>query len=152
MSGRGSARRIRRLRSPRELQPCRSAPHSIRFSAMADGSISSPDKAPHPAWVRLLLPSVVDIFFVALLSVLVFTSVSVRLLGDAGIGWHIRTGQQIVTTHAIPRVDPFSSTMHGKPWFAWEWMYDVLVGQLERTAGVHCVWWVPAFLFSLVLT
>jgi len=82
---------------------------------MADGSTSSPDEAPHPAWVRLLLPSVVDIFFVALLSVLVFTPVSVRLLGDAGIGWHIRTGQQIVATHAIPRVDPFSSTMQGKP-------------------------------------
>ncbi len=117
---------------------------------MADGSISSPDKAPHPAWVRLLLPSAVDIFFVALLSVLVFTSVSVRLLGDAGIGWHIRTGQQIVTTHAIPRVDPFSSTMHGKPWFAWEWMYDVLFGQLERVAGLNGVVWFTAFVIALV--
>jgi hypothetical protein len=117
---------------------------------MADGSISSPDEAPHPAWVRLLLPSVVDILFVALLSVLVFTPVSVRLLGDAGIGWHIRTGQQIVATHAIPRVDPFSSTMQGKPWFAWEWMYDVLVGQLERVAGLDGVVWFTALVIALV--
>ncbi len=117
---------------------------------MADGSTSSPDEALHPAWVRLLLPSVVDIFFVALLSVLVFTPVSVRLLGDAGIGWHIRTGQQIVATHAIPRVDPFSSTMQGKPWFAWEWAYDVLVGQLERMAGLNGVVWFTALVIALV--
>jgi hypothetical protein len=117
---------------------------------MADDSTSSPDERTHSAWGRLLLPSVVDVFFVALLSVLVFTPVSVRLLGDAGIGWHIRTGQQIVSTHAIPRVDPFSSTMHGKPWFAWEWMYDVLVGQLERMAGLNGVVWFAALVIALV--
>lgn len=117
---------------------------------MADGSTSSPDETRHPVWVRLLLPSVVDIVFVAMLSVLVFTPVSVRLLGDAGIGWHIRTGQQIVVTHSIPRADPFSSTMHGKPWFAWEWMYDMLVGQLEGAAGLNGVIWFTALVIALV--
>jgi hypothetical protein len=117
---------------------------------MADDSTSSPDETPHPAWVRLLLPSVVDVLFVGLLSVLVFTPVAIRLLGDAGIGWHIRTGQQIVATHAIPRVDPFSSTMQGKPWFAWEWMYDMLVGQLERVAGLNGVVWFTAVVIAVV--
>jgi hypothetical protein len=117
---------------------------------MADDSTSSSGEARHSAWVRLLLPSVVDVFFGALLSVLVFTPASVRLLGDAGIGWHIRAGQQIVATHAIPRVDPFSSTMHGKSWFAWEWMYDALVGQLERIAGLNGVVWFTALVIALV--
>jgi hypothetical protein len=76
--------------------------------------------------------------FVALLSLLAFTVLSVRLLGDAGIGWHIRTGQLIVATHAIPRVDPFSS-MAGQPWFAWEWLYDVVAGWLDRAAGLNGV-------------
>jgi hypothetical protein len=66
-------------------------------------------------------------------------SLSVRLLGDAGIGWHIRTGQLILSTHTIPRVDPFSSTMAGHPWFAWEWLYDVLVGWLDTVAGLNGV-------------
>jgi hypothetical protein len=74
------------------------------------------------------MPSITDLFFVALLGLLVFTTLSVRLLGDAGIGWHIRTGQLILASHAIPRVDPFSATMSGQAWFAWEWLYDVLVG------------------------
>jgi len=91
-----------------------------------------------PAWVRWLLPSIGDLFFVALLGLLVFTTLSVRLLGDAGIGWHIRTGQLILATHAVPRADPFSS-MTGQPWFAWEWLYDVLVGRLESKAGLNGV-------------
>ena len=82
--------------------------------------------------------------FVALLCVLVFTPLSVRLLGDGGIGWHIRTGQQILAKHAIPRVDSFSSTMAGRPWFAWEWLYDTAVGKLEGTLGLNGVVWLTA--------
>jgi hypothetical protein len=92
----------------------------------------------NPARVGWFLPSVSDLIFVALLSLLAFTVLSVRLLGDAGIGWHIRTGQLIVATHAIPRVDPFSS-MAGQPWFAWEWLYDVVAGWLDRAAGLNGV-------------
>ncbi len=77
------------------------------------------------------MPSAADLIFIAILCTLTFTAMSVRLLGDAGIGWHIRTGQQILATHAVPRVDSFSSTMSGKPWFAWEWLYDMIVGHLE---------------------
>jgi hypothetical protein len=82
--------------------------------------------------------------------VLVFTPLSVRLLGDAGIGWHIRTGQRILATHAIPRVDPFSSTMAGKPWFAWEWLYDIVVGRLEATLGLNGVVWFTAAVIATV--
>lgn len=93
----------------------------------------------HPAWVRWLLPSAGDLLFVALLGLLMFTALSTRLLGDAGIGWHIRAGQLILATHAVPRVDPFSSSMSGQPWFAWEWLYDATVGWLEQLAGLNGV-------------
>jgi hypothetical protein len=96
------------------------------------------------------MPSGADLIFVALLGLLVFTPLSVRLLGDAGIGWHIRTGQQILATHAIPRVDPFSSTMAGRPWFAWEWLYDLAVGHLEATLGLNGVVWLTAVVIATV--
>ena len=115
---------------------------------MTEGSRSSSSARKAPAWVRVAMPSVADLIFVALLAVLVFTSLSVRLLGDAGIGWHIRTGQQILATHAIPRVDSFSSTMAGKPWFAWEWLYDVVVGQLETSFGLNGVVWFTAVVIA----
>ncbi|PYX70398.1 MAG: hypothetical protein DMG78_19045 [Acidobacteria bacterium] len=95
------------------------------------------------------MPSVADLIFVALLASLVFTPLSVKLLGDAGIGWHIRTGQEILTTHAIPRVDPFSAQIQ-KPWIAWEWLYDVIVGRLELSAGLNGVVWFTAVVIATV--
>jgi len=89
---------------------------------------------------------------VALLGLLVFTNLSTRLLGDAGIGWHIRTGQLILSTHSVPHVDPFSSSMHGQPWFAWEWLYDVLAGCLESTAGLNGVVLFTALIIAVVFT
>jgi hypothetical protein len=106
-----------------------------------------------PAWARWVVPSVSDLIFVALAGVLVFTALSVRLLGDAGIGWHVRTGQIILATHAIPRVDPFSSVssaMPGQPWFAWEWLYDVIVGWLESAAGLSGVVVFTAVVIAMV--
>jgi hypothetical protein len=94
------------------------------------------------------MPSGADLIFVALLGALVFTPLSVKLLGDAGIGWHIRTGQQILATHAIPRVDSFSSTMAGRPWFAWEWLYDLAVGQLDAKLGLNGVVWLTAVVIA----
>jgi hypothetical protein len=116
---------------------------------MADDSRSSKGAA-SAAWIRLLMPSAADLIFIALLGALVFTPLSVRLLGDAGIGWHIRTGQQILATHAIPRVDSFSSSGAGRPWFAWEWLYDLVVGRLEATLGLNGVVWLTAVVIAAV--
>jgi hypothetical protein len=118
---------------------------------MTDGSISSlgsRGKGFDP--VRWLLPSIADLIFLALLGLLVFTPLSVRLLGDAGIGWHIRTGQNILASHAIPRVDSFSSTMNGRPWLAWEWLYDVKVGGLDSAFGLNGVVWFTALAIAAV--
>jgi hypothetical protein len=97
------------------------------------------------------MPSAGDLIFMVLLGMLLFTGLSVRLLGDAGIGWHIRTGQEILATHVVPRVDHFSSTMSGKPWFAWEWLYDLIVGQLEASLGLNGVVWLTAIVTAIVL-
>jgi hypothetical protein len=96
------------------------------------------------------MPSIADLIFVVLLGGLAFTPLAVRLLGDAGIGWHIRNGQQILVTHSIPRVDSFSSTMGGKPWFAWEWLYDLIVGYLEAKLGLNGVVWFTAVAIATV--
>ncbi len=113
------------------------------------GSRSSADS--QPAWIHWLLPSIADLFFVAMLGTLALTTLSVRLLGDAGIGWHIRTGQLILATHAVPRLDPFS-TLSGHPWFAWEWLYDVIVGWLEKTAGLNGVVVFTALIIAAVFS
>jgi hypothetical protein len=114
-----------------------------------------------PSWARWIIPSAVDVMFIAILSLLAFTTLSARLLGDAGIGWHIRTGQLILATHSIPRVDPFSatapSTAPAQPapargWFAWEWLYDVLAGFLDAAAGLNGVVLFTALVIAAVFS
>ena len=101
------------------------------------------------AWNRFLLPSVSDLIFVLLVIGLSTGRLPQKLLGDAGIGWHIRTGELILATHSVPRVDSFSSTMSGKPWYAWEWLYDVLVGAIHHAAGLNGVVFFSAVLIAL---
>jgi hypothetical protein len=113
----------------------------MAVGSTTSAGLSLPDsKNLSSGWIRRLLPSASDLVFLTLLGLLTFTNLSVRLLGDAGIGWHIRTGQLILADHAaVPHSDPFSATMSGKPWFAWEWYYDVIVGLLDSKAGLNGV-------------
>lgn len=105
--------------------------------------------------LHFLLPSVRDIIFLLLFWSILAGPLSNRPLADADIGWHISTGEYIVATHSLPRIDPFSSTMQGQPWFAWEWLYDLVLGILHRACGLNGVVWLCALLvagiFSLLL-
>jgi hypothetical protein len=103
-----------------------------------------------PSTLRLLVPSARDIIFLLLFWSLLAGPLSSRPLADADIGWHIRTGELILATHSIPRTDPFSSTMQGQPWFAWEWMYDALLGILFHTGGLNGVVWLCALLVASI--
>jgi hypothetical protein len=40
--------------------------------------------------------------------------------------------------------------MVGKPWFAWEWLYDMAVGLLEATLGLNGVVWLTAVVTAAV--
>ncbi len=102
--------------------------------------------------LRLLVPSVRDVVFIFLFWSLLAGPLSNRPLADADIGWHIRTGEQILATHSLPRTDPFSSTMQGQPWFAWEWLYDIALGILHRAGGLNGVVWLCAVLAAAIFT
>jgi len=95
------------------------------------------------------MPSAADLIFLGLLGALAFTPLSVKLLGDAGIGWHIRNGQQILASHTIPHFDSFSFRFW-QPWFAWEWLYDIAVGRLEAWCGLNGVVWLTAVVIATV--
>jgi hypothetical protein len=56
---------------------------------------------------------------------------------DPDLWWHIKTGQNILSTHHWPTTDPYSFTVAGTPWLAYEWLGDVLFGAVERVAGLQ---------------
>lgn len=61
------------------------------------------------------------------------------LLADGDTGWHIRNGEQILESHRVPYRDSFSFDTGTRPWFAWEWLSDVLFAVLYRAAGLRGV-------------
>src|ERR1019366_825957 len=111
---------------------------------------------PTSSALRFLVPSVRDIIFIFLFWSLLAGPLANRPLADADIGWHIRNGEQILATHSLPRSDPFSSTMQGQPWFAWEWLYDIPLGILHQACGLSGVVWLCGLLvagiFALLLS
>ena len=108
-----------------------------------------------PYWFRFLIPSVADLIFIVLLIALMCGALAPRLLKDGGTGWHIRDGQQILLTHSITRTDTFSYTMRGQPWFAWEWLYDVVIAAIHQWLGLNGIVFFTAVViaatFALVL-
>ena len=97
--------------------------------------------APTSFWARALTPSFSDCFFIFLFVWLFLAGPQGwnALLADADIGWHIRTGQWILANHAVPTHDLFSFSKAGAPWFAWEWLSDVIFASLFGAAGMKGV-------------
>lgn len=86
---------------------------------------------------RWMLPSVAGL---SLVFVVVFMfAMQVRFLADSDAGWHIRTGDLIRRTGQVPRVDPFSFTMAGREWFAWEWSSDWIMSWFHQRFGLSGV-------------
>jgi len=88
----------------------------------------------------LLIPSLSDCLFLAIL-LWVFAAGSgwSVLLADGDTGWHIRTGEYILDTRSVPVLDLFSFSKAGQPWFAWEWLSDVIFALLYRAWGLKGV-------------
>lgn len=113
----------------------------------------TPNQAPtsSPA-LRFLLPSARDLIFIFLFWSLLAGPLSNRPLADPDIGWHIRAGDQMLATRSVPRTDPFSSTMYGQPWIAWEWLYEALLGIFDRAMGLNGVVWLAALVMAATFT
>jgi hypothetical protein len=71
-----------------------------------------------------------------------------RPIADPDFWWHLRTGQLISETGAIPKTDPYSSTVAGKEWIAHEWLSEYGLFLLYQVGGVGLL----IFIFSLIIT
>jgi len=107
-----------------------------------------PQRTNASRWILFLMPSVSDLLFVAMLLGLSCGPMGRLLLRDAGTGWHIRNGQLMLQTHSITRVDPFSATMSGHAWYAWEWLYDIFMASIHHWLGLNGVVFVSAAIMA----
>ena len=96
-----------------------------------------------------LLPSMADFAFLMPL-VFLFGRMdgATTLLGDCDAGWHIRTGQWILANGRVPSADLFSFSKPGQPWYAWEWLAEVIWGWLAAHGGLAALCLFAAVLLS----
>jgi len=58
-----------------------------------------------------------------------------RNVTDPDVWWHLKTGQFIAEHGSVPHADLFSYTRAGQPWVAHEWLSELFIYELQRTAG-----------------
>lgn len=63
---------------------------------------------------------------------------------DPDFGWHLRTGDYILSHHAVPHHDLYSYTAPSWPWIDHEWGNDVITSLLYNHGG----YWLLASLFA----
>jgi len=94
----------------------------------------------------IFLPSIGNMIFVAILFVLIFGSGN-ALLGDGDTGYHIKTGEVILSNWSIPVRDLYSFHYPALSWTAHEWLAEVIMALLFKSAGLTAV----VVFFALVL-
>ncbi len=98
------------------------------------------DVNPKAATAPFLLPDMATLMAVLTLAFCLFVFNGGRqLFRDSDTGWHIRTGERILMTHALPSTDPYSFSRPGAAWVAWEWGSDLLMGAVHRMDGLRGV-------------
>jgi hypothetical protein len=70
---------------------------------------------------------------------------------DPDLWWHLKTGEIIWKTHAIPSTDVFSFTANGSPWTAQEWLSEVLIYGTWKAAGYRGLMALLCVLTALLL-
>lgn len=101
-----------------------------------------------PTLRRWLIPDVAFILSViAMVYCLFFFNGMQILFRDADTGWHIRNGEHVLATGAVPFTEPYSWSKPGEAWFAWEWLADCIMAKAHLWDGPRGVF----FLYLVVL-
>jgi hypothetical protein len=113
--------------------------------AASDGALARDGRQRAGERLAVALSSRRLIVFVLLASIFTMTAGAIT---DPDFWWHLRTGQLIFETRAIPRADVFSFTARGGEWVTHEWLTELVMYATYRLSG----WGGLVVLFSLMMT
>jgi hypothetical protein len=108
-------------------------------------------KASHASHRVLQRISSFPVMLAGLLVLLAVLTVRSRF-DDPDMWWHLKMGEIIWTTHAIPTTDLFSYTTNHHPWTPHEWLSEALIYGAYRLAGYSgLMLWLCFFTASLLI-
>jgi len=56
---------------------------------------------------------------------------------DPDVWWHIKVGATILSTHHWPTSDPYSYTVYGTHWIAYQWLGEVVIATFANLWGLR---------------
>lgn len=56
---------------------------------------------------------------------------------DPDVWWHIKVGATILSTHHWPTADPYSYTVYGTHWIAYQWLGEVVIAIFANLWGLR---------------
>lgn len=62
-----------------------------------------------------------------------------KQLREPDIWWQLLSGRWMLENGAVTRTDMFSYTMSGQPWINVKWLYEILIGLLEKAGGPEVI-------------
>src|SRR5579863_2944589 len=93
----------------------------------------------HPAWI-VVIGACAVLFRIAMYSGL-----------NTDVFWHLAAGQWMLHHHSVIRTDVFSYTVRGRPWFAEEWGFEVLLAEMVHHIGAVSYWLISGVACALAL-
>lgn len=60
-----------------------------------------------------------------------------RLFVEGDVWWHAAAGRLILSTGHVPTFDPYSFTVNGNPWMAYEWLGEVVMALAVRMRSLQ---------------
>jgi hypothetical protein len=93
-----------------------------------------------------------DRLYLVLILFLVFI-MAIRAPIDSDMWWHLRAGDETLTSGQVYRTDTFSSTRHGESWINHSWMSQVLMASLFRIGNYYAlsIWVAICAVISMVM-
>ena len=102
----------------------RSQPRPAASAAARAAESGAPGTALLPLLARIALYALPAVLFIRKFGIL-----------DRDIWWHLATGRWILANHAIPHTDPFSIYGMARPWYAYSWVFDLVMQGLYARFG-----------------
>ncbi len=125
-------------RTVSDLHVAMGADSATKGALIPAADACAPAAAPHEQQSVSLLRRIFT--FPAMLGTVLVATVFYQgrgFLVDPDMWWHVKVGQSILDTRNWPTVDPYSFTVKGTPWIAYEWLGDVLQGAVARFSGLQ---------------
>jgi hypothetical protein len=118
-------------------QPQSTQPQPAGVAVLPEQDGSHRDDMAGRRWARTIIAAAArHPWLVAWLAFLPVAVMRAGVLSEADTFWEIRTGLITLSHRAIPAVDSFSWTMHGKPYTLNSWGFNVLIAIAYRIAGL----------------